>query len=138
MSEHLVESEQKLESAIQGIFQIGTGALALSITFRSEIAPEDANCKWLLSLSWIFLALVPVSYVFLRLIEAARSSFWHNFDMRMQTDIKMGVAVSPLSELPQELKMLMRQAELCWKALIYSFLLGIVFLLLFGLINNGI
>jgi len=137
MSEHLTESEQKLESAIQGIFQIGTGALALSITFRGEIAPEAASAKWLLSLSWIFLALVPISYVFLRLMEAAKSMFWHNLNQKMQDDIQKGLPASPIVDLPPKLKILMAQAELCWKSLIYSFLLGIVFLLLFGLINNG-
>ena len=138
MSEHLTESGQKLESAIQGIFQIGTGALALSITFRGAIAPQAASAKWLLSLSWIFLALVPISYIFLRLMEAATSAAWHNLHAKMNDDVQKGRPVPPMAEPPPKLKLLMKQSELCWKSLIYSFLLGVVFLLLFGLINNGI
>ncbi|AHF94918.1 hypothetical protein OPIT5_29895 [Opitutaceae bacterium TAV5] len=136
MSEHLTEAEQKLDSAFQAIFQIATGALALSITFRGEIAPEGAKAKWILSLAWILLALVPISYVFLRLMEASNAVFWNNRHRELNEKIKKVKPVEPMAGIPPELQRSLKSAELCWRVMLGSFVFGIVALLVFGIINN--
>lgn len=137
MTEHLDSANQSIQNAIQGIFHIATGALALSVTFRSEIAPAAAKAKWILSIAWVLLALVPIAYVLLKLIEASQSIYWNNLHREMEEKIKNGVEVPLMKEIPANLQQLNRQADLCWRIMFISFLAGLFAFLVFGIINNG-
>jgi len=75
-NEHLDAAGGKINQAIESIFKISTGALALSITFKNSLTDCRPQYLWLLSIAWILLGLVPLSYVLLRLNEAQQDLFW--------------------------------------------------------------
>jgi len=57
------EIKQLQREADKHVFSLATGALALSITFRSSIAPEHAVALWVLKGAWISLLLSVLAYI---------------------------------------------------------------------------
>ncbi len=98
------ESERKLDQAIESIFNLATGSLALSITFRGALAPDDARFKVLLSFAWISLALVPIAYVLLRLFESRTAGFWEDLADENEKRKEHGLPVERLKDVPAEVK----------------------------------
>jgi hypothetical protein len=69
-SEHSSRAHESYDKATGLIFTLSTGALALSITFRSELTNDVKGYLWVLSFAWIFLAGSSLSYVLVKFFEA--------------------------------------------------------------------
>jgi len=134
-NKYLNAAGDKIKSAIDSIFKLSTGALALSITFRSSLT----NCSrylWLLSFAWILLGIVPISYVFLRLTEAQQDMFWWQKYKKTEDAFAEGKEARPLKELPPEFKTKSLAARFWYYSLFTGFVLGVVAFLLFAILNN--
>ncbi|MFA0813723.1 hypothetical protein [Microbulbifer epialgicus] len=57
-------------------FTISTGALALSITFREALVPQNPNCIWMLGASWISFSLCILLFLTNRLVWLRRSGIF--------------------------------------------------------------
>jgi len=99
------------------VFTVATGALALSITFKSSITGSTAICSWILSLSWGFLTIC----IILQLIE-------HLHKWAKTTSLKMGDQKT--AELAGEISFRAFRAS----TLFFAF--GIISLCLFAILNN--
>ena len=134
--EYLNAAGDKINCAIESIFKISTGALALSITFRNSLTDCHPQHPSLLSIAWILLGLVPLSYVLLRFIEAQQDLFWWRKHDEAKKAFAEGKKAKPISELPRELKIKLLAARLCYYMLLISFILGIITFLSFAILNN--
>lgn len=133
--DYLNSAGDKINQAIESIFKISTGALALSITFRNSLT----NCPrylWLLSIAWVLLGLVPISYVLLRLTESQQDLFWWQKHKEAEDAFAEGKEASLLKELPPELKIKSSVARFCYYSLFTCFVLGVAVFLLFAILNN--
>ena len=133
---YLDAAGDKINRAIDSIFKLSTGALALSITFRNSIVDCHPQYLWMLSITWILLGLVPLSYVFLRLSEAQQDLFWWRKHDEAKKAFTEGKEATPMSEFPMELKIKLLSAKLCYYILLISFALGIISFLSFAILNN--
>ena len=133
--EYLDPAGKKINQAIESIFKISTGALALSITFRNSLT-DCSRHLWLLSIAWILLCVVPISYVLLRLTEAQQDLFWWQKHRDAEDAFAEGKETKPMSELPREFKIKILATKLCYCILLISFASGIISFLLFAILNN--
>ena len=134
-NKHLEAAGDKIKSAIDNIFKLSTGALALSITFRNSLT-NSSQYLWLLSIAWILLGIVPISYVFLRLTEAQIDLFWCQKYKKAEDAFSEGKEESLLKELPPEFKIKSLVARFWYYSLFTGFVLGVAAFLLFAILNN--
>ena len=113
--QELKEVNDMSDKLVHGLMTVGTGALGLSITFRSTIVGDDPTALWLLGCSWIFFMLVVIGYV------ADRLAFFELLRRRAFGE-KLWATASFYSSMGRLMAM-------------GGFLLGIVSLTLFGLLN---
>jgi hypothetical protein len=113
--EELKEVNDVSDKLVHGLMTVATGALGLSITFRSTIVGDDPTALWLLGSSWVFFILVVIGYVVDRL------AFFELLRRRAFGE-ELWATAGFFSSMGRLLAMI-------------GFLLGILLLTLFGLIN---
>jgi len=124
----------KISEACSSVVKLSTGALALSIAFQGNIKGQDASHLWILATSWVLLTLPPICFVFLKLLDAKNDLFW--FDQHRALENATDVSkIDPISDVPNEVKDINKIAKLSYKSLLISFVLGIVSLMSFAIIN---
>lgn len=101
------------------LFQVSTGALALSVTFRSSIVPADASCIWLLGAAWILFTL---SIILFLVVSVLSVGMLHEIISDPSDADTTMEAVNPW---------IMKGSFALW----IVFILGIVSFTLFGLLN---
>lgn len=130
------QSYRHSQALSEKIFQLATGALALSVTFRSSIAPNDAVYKWVLSLAWISLSVCSLFYVFYQ----AQLALFHFKCESIAAAYKQRAEGSENLERPPDLialtKIQFAQTAFCWVTSYIAFLLGVILFLVFALLNN--
>ena len=76
MSQFVQKAELLRTSAAEKATTLATGTLALSVTFRTSLVPDDPQFLWCLSAAWIALTISIVAHIMGMLCEA---SVWLDF-----------------------------------------------------------
>jgi len=111
----LKEVSEVSDRLIHGLMTVSTGALGLSITFRGSITGVSPTALWLLGASWIFFVLVIIGYL------VDRMAFFGLLSSKAFGE--------PLWESAGFFSSMGRFVAM------FGFLLGIISLVLFGLLN---
>jgi hypothetical protein len=130
---HSNNATENIDQACETIFKLSTGTLALSITFRDGIVSSDTSHHWLLACAWIALAIVPTSYVFIKLVDAGRDMFLSSFCRNDNEDERS--EITSYKKLPAKLKLHIIYQSLLKLALINGFLVGVICFLAFAIVN---
>ena len=129
-------SDKTFDDIGEKIFQLSTGALALSITFRTSIAPSDAVHKWVLSAAWISLTISVVYYVCFRahwaMFKMKSADIVRDFKRRVESEEK----IDEMPDVAALTKKETRYTLICWVITFVGFLAGMALLLIFALLNN--
>ena len=94
--EQIVNRIEELYAQAQGrIFSLATGTLALSITFRSSIIPDDPTHLWALKVSWLAFLISILSYVIGLISESwVWADVLVNLDCKLNTTRRATVAIT--------------------------------------------
>ncbi|WP_136059737.1 hypothetical protein [Pontiella sulfatireligans] len=130
-----VTVSDKMEEALQTVFKLSTGALALSITFKSGLVSDATTHLWTLATSWIFLSLVVFSFVANKLIDLRVKMSVQSYLKDNPADIERLNGLSSLHDYPSSLKKPVVAKLFCILTLFISFMFGVLFLLAFALTN---
>ena len=100
--EQIVKRIEELHAQAQvRIFSLATGALALSITFRRSLIPDDPTHLWALKASWLAFLISILSYVIGLVSEGC---VWavvlENPDCKLNTTRRATIVATSPSKLP--------------------------------------
>ena len=118
---HFKEAAQLYYSFAEKLATLSTGALALSITLRSQFVPQSPKCLGLLSLSWIFFI---ISIFCSLLVHWGRSEFHREFAMELQKGKRLTIKVPK------------RRYQIAMYSTLLSFLVAMLLLTLFAILNH--
>ena len=116
-------SEMKIEAQkvfIDRVITVSTGALALSVTFRTSIAGGNPDFLWLLKTAWIAFGIASVAGVMMHLAPASACK-------NLVRDMQKGE--STVAAVPHWL------FPVLWCAVLIAFPVGIICLMSFGVVN---
>jgi len=132
--QHLTTATENISQACESVFQLSTGALALSITFKGSLVNDTTVHLWILAVAWISLSIVPVSYVVLKLINADESMFLCDFFQNPDNENQQQ-KISSFRELPRKIKWLIMTKAIFHLFLFSGFIVGILCFLAFAIKN---
>jgi hypothetical protein len=112
---HLDNAEEEGRKTNDAILSLSTGALALSITFRSALFGTEPSALFLLGMSWIAFTVSVICYVMNSIFKAS-------------TTLEMAQGKS-FEQLDQQILNYSCKARV---TMLVSFLIGVVLLALFG------
>lgn len=116
-------SEKKLNAQktfLDRVITVSTGALALSVTFRTSIAGGTPSSLLLLKVAWIAFGIASVAGVSMHLVTASACK---------NLVREMAKGVDTISAQPHWI------FDLLWFAVLISFPLGIICLVWYGVVN---
>jgi hypothetical protein len=128
MSEHIDKMNETFFLFVDRVITLSTGALALSITFRTSFSKAEPTLSWILKVSWIayvIAILAGVLLLFGRAESHRRSAKFQKEKMKEPPPVKpYTVTLPPPGWLPKA----------AWTMAV-SFVIGIVALATFAIIN---
>ena len=120
MSNLVSEATKLHERSQELIFSFSTGALALSVTFRSSLVGNAPHSLWLLSIAWVLFTLSSLSYILGLMLEAC---------------IKMDLAKNPQQSLSRKHKLMIVIPNFL---MTFAFIVGLGAFVGFALANNRV
>ena len=128
MSEHINRMNETFFLFVDRVITLSTGALALSITFRTSFSKAEPILGWILKLSWgayVIAILAGVSLLF------GRAETHRRIAQVEKEKLKEPLPPMPYTVTPPPPRWL---AKAQW-AMVISFLIGIVALATFAMLN---
>lgn len=105
------ETEFK-DRALERVFVLSTGALALSVTFRSQIIGIEPECLWLLQASWACLTLTCMIHIFTLAIHDSLDAQFLEYEYEVKRE-KFIYERRRETEAPEELDRMNKNLEAC-------------------------